>query len=174
MSRRDLASYTFQPVAAADLPLLRGWLATPEVTRWWGDPDEEIALLEGDLLEPRMVMRLVSFESTPFAYAQDYAVRDWPQPHFAALPVGSRAIDAFIGEPSMIGVGHGSAFLRLLAGRLRSEGAPVVAIDPHVENFRARAAYRKAGFRGDAIVATDTGWAVLMTFDPDGLGDASL
>jgi len=30
---------------------------------------------------------------------------------------GSRAIDAFIGEPDMIGRGYGSVFLRLLAHR---------------------------------------------------------
>jgi aminoglycoside 6'-N-acetyltransferase len=55
-----------------------------------------------------MVMRIVSFEGRPFAYAQDYAVHVWPQPHFAHLPSGSRAIDSFIGEPDMIGRGHGS------------------------------------------------------------------
>jgi aminoglycoside 6'-N-acetyltransferase len=60
-------------------------------------------LLWEDMDEPRMVMRIVCFEGRPFAYAQDYAVHVWPQPHFAHLPSGSRAIDSFIGEPDMIG-----------------------------------------------------------------------
>ena len=105
------------------LPMLRRWLRTPQVARWWGDPDAEAALLEGDLDEPRMVMRIVSFDGRPFAYAQDYAVDVWPQPHLAVLPRGSRAIDAFIGEPDMIGSGHGPSFLRRLACAADSRGA---------------------------------------------------
>jgi aminoglycoside 6'-N-acetyltransferase len=122
-------------------------------------------LLRQDMDEPRMVMRIVSFEGRPFAYAQDYAVHVWPQPHFAHLPPGSRAIDSFIGEPDMIGRGHGSAYLKLLAERLRVEGAPVVAIDPDVDNLRARRAYEKAGFRGDTVVESGEGPAILMIFD---------
>lgn len=80
----------------------------------------------GDLV--KWVMQIVSFDGRPFAYAQHYAVHTWPQAHFEGLPPGSRAIDAFIGEPDMVGKGHGSVFLRLLAGQLRHAGAPLVAI----------------------------------------------
>jgi aminoglycoside 6'-N-acetyltransferase len=132
--------------------------------RWWGDPEEQAALLREDLDEPHMVMRIVSYEGRPFAYVQDYDVHAWPQPHFNHLPAGSRAIDAFIGEPSMISQGHGAAFLRLLAERLTAEGAPVVAVDPDVENLRARRAYEKAGFRGEDLVETGAGPVILMTF----------
>ena len=111
-----------------------------------------------------MVMRIVSFEGRPFAYAQDYAVHRWPQPHFEHLPVGSRAIDSFIGEPDMLGRGHGSAYLRRLALRLRAEGAPVVAIDPALDNLRARRAYEKAGFHGGSVVESSAGRAIVMTF----------
>lgn len=144
--------------------MLRRWLETPEVVRWWGDPEEQAALLAEDLNEPRMVMRIVSFEGRPFAYAQHYAVHVWPQPHFAHLPPGARAIDAFIGEPAMLGRGHGSAFLRRLALNLLEEGAPIVAIDPDAENLRARRAYWKAGFRGETVVESGEGPAVLMVF----------
>jgi aminoglycoside 6'-N-acetyltransferase len=157
-------AYTFRPAVRADLPRLNEWLRTPEVVHWWGDPEEQAALLQADLDEPRMVMRIVSFAGRPFAYAQDYAVHVWPQPHFDHLPPGSRAIDAFIGEPDMIGRGHGAAFLRLLALQLMAEGAPLVAIDPDVANMRARRAYAKAGFSGDTIVETGEGPAVLMIF----------
>jgi aminoglycoside 6'-N-acetyltransferase len=157
-------SYTFRPADRRDLPMLERWLRTTEVVRWWGDPQEQAALLREDLDEPRMVMRIVSLAGRPFAYAQDYDVHAWPQSHFAHLPAGTRAIDSFIGEPDMIGQGHGSSYLRLLAQRLRADGAPVVAIDPDVENLRARRAYAKAGFRGDVIVDAGAGPAVLMLF----------
>jgi aminoglycoside 6'-N-acetyltransferase len=166
----DSSAYAFRLATRQDLPMLRRWLRTPEVVRWWGDPEEQAAMIEEDFCEPLMVMRIVSFRGRPFAYAQDYEVHSWPQPHLAHLPPGTRAIDAFCGAPGMIGRGHGAIWLRLLAERLRAEGAPLVAIDPDVTNLRARRAYARAGFWGDAVVETAAGPAVLMIF---GAGDAA-
>jgi aminoglycoside 6'-N-acetyltransferase len=157
--------YAFRPLARDDLPLLANWLRAPEVTRWWGDPDEEFALIEEDLDAAAMAQWIVSFEEAPFAYAQAYEVHAWPQSHLAHLPSGAMAVDAFIGEPGMIDRGHGARFLRLLADELIGAGAPLVVIDPDAGNRRARRAYRKAGFRGDAVVETSGGSAVLMVFD---------
>ena len=159
-----MTDYTFRPAAPTDLPMFARWLATPEVVRWWGDPAHQYRLLEEDLNEPAMVMCVVSYQGRPFAYAQHYDVRAWPQPHFAHLPPGSRAIDAFVGEPDMLGHGHGTRVLRLLAEQLLARGAPVVAIDPDVDNLRARRAYFNAGFRGEEVVETGEGPAVLMLF----------
>jgi aminoglycoside 6'-N-acetyltransferase len=159
-------NYAFRSATHHDLPMLRRWLETPAVVRWWGDPQKQHALLEEDLGEPLMVMRIVSFEDRAFAYAQDYDVRSWGgAAHFDGFPRGTRAIDTFIGEPDMIGRGHGSRFLRVLAERLRREGAPLIAIDPDVNNMRARRAYEKAGFRLEAFVETKEGPAALMLFE---------
>jgi RimJ/RimL family protein N-acetyltransferase len=40
-----------------------------------------------------------------------------------------------------------------------------VAIDPDIHNHRARRAYKKAGFRGDTEVVTNSGPAILMIFE---------
>jgi aminoglycoside 6'-N-acetyltransferase len=157
--------YAFRAATHDDLPMLRAWLATPEVVRWWGDPAEQYALIEEDLANPLMVMRIVVFDTQPFAYVQDYDVHTWPPAHFAHLPEGARGIDAFIGVPEMIGRGHGAAFLRERAGQLVAAGAPCVAIDPDATNLRARRAYAKAGFIGDTIVATAAGPVAVMLFD---------
>lgn len=162
----DRAAYSFRLATANDLPRLRRWLNAPEVRRWWGNPIEQFELLRADLNEPLMTMRIISLGGRPFAYAQDYDVHSWPQPHLSHLPRGSRAIDSFVGWPSMIGRGHGQAYLRLLAERLCAEGAPLVAIDPAEENLRARRAYKKAGFRLQTMVVTETGPAALMVFEP--------
>ena len=156
--------YLFRPVERDDLVILSDWLRTPEVARWWGDPDEEFALIEEDLDGAEMAQWIVTLEKAPFAYAQAYEVHAWPQAHFAHLPSGAVAVDAFIGEPAFLGRGHGARFLRALAERLIAAGAPLVAIDPAATNERARRAYRKAGFRGDETVWTPAGSAVLMTF----------
>ena len=162
-----MAAYSCRPATESDLPMLRRWLRAPEVVRWWGDPLREAALLEEDLANPLMTMLIVSHEGRPFAYAQHYDVGSWPQAHFAGLPPGTRAIDAFIGEPEMIGRGHGAFFLGLLARRLLDDGAPLVAIDPDHGNLRARRAYAKAGFEDRGLVETGEGMAALMLFSPD-------
>jgi aminoglycoside 6'-N-acetyltransferase len=164
--KADLSAYSFRPASAGDLPRLRRWLSAPEIARWWGDPRDEFELLHADMNELRMTMRIVSFRGAPFAYVQDYEVHTWPQAHLAHLPQGSRATDSFIGRPSMIGRGHGQAYLRLLAERLCAEGAPLVAIDPAIDNVRARRAYEKAGFRAEGTVATEAGPVILMLYEP--------
>jgi aminoglycoside 6'-N-acetyltransferase len=158
--------YAFRPVAWDDFPLIERWLQTPEVVRWWGDPADELALLRGDMSEPQMTMLLVTCDGTPFAYAQHFEVHAWPQPHLADLPAGARAVDAFIGEPDMLGRGHGSAFLSLLVEALVRDGAPLVAIDPDEDNERARRAYANAGFRDEGIVPTEGSPVALMLYRP--------
>ncbi|MBV9976344.1 MAG: GNAT family N-acetyltransferase [Hyphomicrobiales bacterium] len=156
--------YSFRPLVRDDLTMISHWLHAPEIMRWWGDPDEEFALIEEDLDGAGMAQWVVFVEGKPFAYAQAYDVRAWPQSHFAHLPAGSMAIDAFVGEPHLIGRGHGSRFLRALAEKLIAAGTPLVAIDPVIDNERARRAYRKAGFRGEEPVLSPAGLAVLMIF----------
>jgi aminoglycoside 6'-N-acetyltransferase len=157
-------AYGIRPVSAEDLPMLRGWLESPHARRWWGDPDFEFALLEEDLSNPLMRMRIVSLDGRPFAYVQDYDIGAWPQDHLARLPEGTRAVDTFIGEQDLIGQGHGAAYVRLIARQLIAEGAPCVVVDPDPDNLRARRAYANAGFGSERLVLTPQGPAVLMTF----------
>ena len=156
-------SYGFRRMTREDFPIARAWLQTPEVRRWWADADGEVSLDEEDLDEPSMRMWMVSFHGRPFAYVQDYAPHAWDGHHFISLPHGARGIDQFIGEPEMIGRGHGTALIRAHVERLFAEGAPAVGTDPHPDNARAIRAYEKAGFvRGD-IQDTEWGRCLLMT-----------
>lgn len=90
-----------------------------------------------------------------------------PDSHLSHLRRGSMAIDSFIGWPSMIGLGHGQAYLRSLAKKLCAEGTTQVAIGPAIDNVRARRAYEKARFRAEVTVATEAGPAVLMLYEPE-------
>ncbi|MBA3676163.1 MAG: GNAT family N-acetyltransferase [Sphingosinicella sp.] len=157
--------YDFRPVTSDDLPLLRSWRARPHVVEYWGPP--EVGDAEESLADPRIAMWIVSHPSAgpsrPIAYAQDYSPHDWEGHHFAYLPAGSRGIDQYIGEPDLIGIGHGSAFVQAHCARLFSGGARAVGTDPHPRNLRARRAYEKAGFT-EASGPVDTLWgrAILM------------
>jgi len=159
--------YRFRSIIDADLPMLERWLKTPEVVRWWGDPAEQLALLIEDLDDPLMRQWIVEYGQHPFAYVQAYEAHAWPQVHFQGLPGGTQVIDAFIGEPEMLGRGHGGAFLGLLASSFIREGAPLVAIDPDAGNLRARRAFARAGFAEDAVVEAKQGMVVLMVFGGD-------
>ena len=157
--------YLFREATASDLTMLARWLETPEVVRWWGEPGEQLALLTEDLNVAAMQQWIVSLNGRAFAYAQAYDVHVWPQSHFAQLPPGSRGIDVFIGEPEMIGKGHGAALVRQLAQMLCAQGAPLVVVDPEAANQRARRAYTNAGFRIESLVEGEQGTDVLMVFD---------
>lgn len=159
-----MAAYHFRPLDRKDLPLIARWLESPEVARWWGDPQGELDLITGDFDEPAMRQWLVEWKDRPFAYVQTYRSGAWPQAHLEHLSPETAMVDAFIGEPAMLGVGHGGAFLREFAEKLIAEGAPQMAIDPAAENLRARRAYARAGFVGERVTAAAEGPAVVMVF----------
>ncbi|MBP1850125.1 GNAT family N-acetyltransferase [Rhizobium halophytocola] len=135
--------YKFQRVTPADFGRLAAWQSRPHVRAWWDAAEPFSAQKLQDLRVSRWI---VSIAERPFAYLQDYTVHGWDNHHFSALPKGSRGIDQFIGEPDMIGKGHGPAFIAQRLQDLFTAGAPVVATDPHPENARAISAYEKAGF----------------------------
>jgi aminoglycoside 6'-N-acetyltransferase len=157
-----LGSYSFRPMAAADLPRIRRWLAAPHVSEWWGDPDEQFALVSGDLDHPSMQQFIVAIDDRPFAYLQCYDPAAWPDHGFGLLAHDERGVDQFIGEPDFIDQGHGSGFIRAFADDLLKAGTPRVLTDPSPGNTRAIRAYEKAGFHKHGPVQTPDGSAVLM------------
>jgi aminoglycoside 6'-N-acetyltransferase len=159
------SAYLFHPMSRDHLPMIRRWLETPEVVRWWGDPDEQYDLVSGDLDHPDMDQFIVAVGDAPFAYIQCYVLSTW-NVSFGPQPLATRGIDQFIGDPDMIGQGHGSGFIRQFADRLLASGTPRVVTDPDPENARAVRAYANAGFQRDRVVDTSDGPALLMMRNP--------
>jgi aminoglycoside 6'-N-acetyltransferase len=157
--------YTFQSMTAADLPTVRQWLAAPHVAEWWGDPDQQFALVCDDLDHPAMQQFIVAREGRPFAYLQCYDPGAWPNHGFGALPPHTRGIDQFIGDAEMTGRGHGSTLIRAFVDNLFDTGVTRVVTDPEGANTRAIRAYEMAGFRRDHPVQTPDGPALLMVRD---------
>ncbi|MCR9236405.1 MAG: acetyltransferase [Alphaproteobacteria bacterium] len=140
---RTAKKYEFRQATMDDLDLLMKWQARPHVRAWWGsgEPyDQE------RISDPRVSRWIVSTNNSPFAFMQDYTVHGWEDHHFAKLPKGSRGIDQYVGDPDMIGVGHGSAFIGARMRAVFDEGAPIIATDPHPDNKRAISVYKKLGF----------------------------
>jgi len=157
--------YTFRAITAADLPLVRRWLALPHVLEWWGEPQEQYALLSGDLRQPSMDQFIFWTAGRPLGYLQSYDLVE-STTGFGQQPGGTRGIDLFIGEPSMIGRRHGSALIRCFVNELIKNGLPRVMTDPDPANGRAVRAYEKAGFEKDRVVQTPDGPALLMVLNP--------
>jgi aminoglycoside 6'-N-acetyltransferase len=157
--------YQFRRMTAADLPLVGGWLAMPHVVQWWGDTDEQVDLIREDLECLAMDQFVVAAEDRPFAYLQCYDPTAWPENGLGPHPFGARGIDQFIGDPNMIGHGHGSAFIRQFTDGLLTAGTPRVLTDPDPANARAIRAYEKAGFRAEGVVDTPDGLSLLMVRD---------
>ena len=138
-----MSRYQFLPMSAADLPLVRGWLAAPHVTQWWGDPDEQFGLVSEDLDQPAMNQFVVTIDGRPFAYLQCYDQTAWPDNGLGIHPSGTRGIDQFIGEPDMTGRGHGSSFIRAFIVALIRAGTPRVSW-PKIRRARRQAAISPA------------------------------
>ncbi len=143
--------FDLRVITEADLPLLARWHADRQVYEWWeGRPlsEEEVRAEYVDNDEP-VTCCLVHLDGRPIGYLQfyRYEVAEWR----AAVGLGEGedawGIDLFLAEEADRGRGVGT---RLLAGTLarlsQERGASLVLIDPHLDNPRAIACYRKAGF----------------------------
>jgi aminoglycoside 6'-N-acetyltransferase len=160
-----MTDYVFRRMSRADLALIQDWLVLPHVREWWGDPDEQYALVSGDLHEPAMDQHIVCLGGVPFGYLQCYELTAW-NTGFGPQPQGTRGIDLFIGAPDMIGLGHGSALVRHFVDDLLRNGSPRVVTDPSPSNSRAIRAYERAGFQRNCVVDTPDGPALLMFRNP--------
>ena len=162
-----MPEYAFTRAMRQDFPMLRDWLAMPHVAQAWGDPDEEIALIEAEIDGGDCQMHVVSVDDTPVGYIQDWCPHLAGVPHMTDQPAGTRAVDTFLGSPDHLGKGHAKAYVRRYAKRLLSRAAARVVTDPHLTNPRGIAMYRAAGFRPGPQRTSETGaQVVLMTFAP--------
>jgi aminoglycoside 6'-N-acetyltransferase len=146
-----------RPLEQADTPALRRILATPEVARWWDEPDDDFPMHD----DP---------DSTRFTIEVEGAVAGMIQYGEETDPKYRHAsIDIFL-DPALRGRGLGTEAVRLLARHLVADRRHHrVTIDPAAANTAAIRSYAKAGFRTVGIMrryerGTDGEWhdGVLM------------
>jgi aminoglycoside 6'-N-acetyltransferase len=127
-----------RPASEDDLDLLVGWLADPEVYRWWeGRPlsRDEVADVYTGRRRPEVDPFVVEAEGVPVAYLQVWQGTET-----------SGRIDMFlVPEARGRGLGPDAARTasRFLLGR---RGWTEVTVDPMVDNIRAIRAFEQAGF----------------------------
>ncbi len=157
--------YRFRDVSEADLGLLAGWLAEPHIAEWWGDPAAGLAEIREAIAAPSTRPMVVELDGAPIAYLQHYDPHMEDDHPYGDQPAGTLGLDLSIGPPDLVGIGHGSAILRQIAGELFAGGAPRLVIDPDPRNARAVRAYGKAGFAAFERRTTIYGAALMMARD---------
>ena len=125
---------TIRPLAHEDEDALLHIHRTPEVRRWWGDPEPRFPWDEP--------------EATRFTIEVDGAVAGLIQFWEETEPRYRHAgIDLFL-EPALHGQGLGTEAVRQMVRHLQDElGHHRITIDPAADNLAAIRAYEKAGFR---------------------------
>ena len=138
--------------------MARRWLLQPHVRRWWNDDPDEKDYPEGTLAEWRAAVRgedptdmyVIHMDGRPIGVMQAYRVDSYPDyvAQLGPLPAPAFSLDVFIGEPDLIGKGHGVALMRaFLPSAFDKYGVDYCVIGPARANVSAIRSYEKAGFR---------------------------
>ncbi|WP_342070298.1 GNAT family N-acetyltransferase [Yoonia algicola] len=151
-----MRNYTFRSLTEADLPLMRRWLQAAHVKVWWPDADKQIALMEKDMDNTAIDMRVVSLINHPFAYIHDHDARAFPLPQYADLPHGARVMATFVGDNDFMGQGHSVGYIDAHVRTLRVK-YPMVAAGVGTTDTRTISIYRQAGFKNRRLATTGEG-----------------
>ena len=147
--------------------MLAAWLAEPHVAAWWDDPEVELAEIREHIDSISVEPLIVEFSGRPIGYLQSYDPHLEDGHPYQDQPFGTLGIDISIGDPELVGIGHGSSIVRQFTDQLFAEGAPRVIIDPDPANGRAIRAYEKAGFKPLGERISEYGHVVLMARDAE-------
>jgi len=149
---------SYRAATEADVPLLVGWHADPDVSRYWDDETFTEEEMRGRLARPDVDMWIVTDGGEAVGLIQSWWEADPPR---------RGGIDGFL-IPSARGRGVMPAIARQLAADLRAQGWAQVTVDPYEWNERAIRGWEKAGFvevsRGHAPDEDHSAKWVLMRF----------
>lgn len=147
----------------SDYSHLLQWLTTPEVLEWYEGRDQTFDLADvlaeygpgGEHERDGTIPTIIELDGEPIGYAQLYELDDPADAEAFDLDDGRGiwSLDLYIGRPDLFGQGIGRAVCRTAADfMLDRYTAREIVILPYIENRRAIAAYRAAGFVGDHVV----------------------
>jgi aminoglycoside 6'-N-acetyltransferase len=150
-----------RPLARADFPLLGRWLGTPHVHRWWHHQTTPEALERDfgpslDGADPAQ-LRIAVAAGRPFGFVQHHRFDDNPGYRgdvaaFVEVPDDAISIDYFVGEPTMLGQGWGSAMIEAVLSQIWRDRPNAAVIVPVADvNVASRRVLERLGFRRAAV-----------------------
>jgi len=125
-----------RPATDADVELLVGWHADPEISRYWDDETFTTDEIQERLARSEVDPWIIEAEGEPVGYLQSWWEEDEPR---------RGGLDGYL-IPSARGRGLMPDAARTLARSLLAEGWQYVTVDPYEWNERAIRGWRKAGF----------------------------
>jgi aminoglycoside 6'-N-acetyltransferase len=149
---------SFRRATRDDFPLIAAWLAQPHVARWWNhevtpDAMERDFGPSADDAEPSED-HIVLLDGRPIGLLQFSRYADYPEYQdelgdLVELPHDAVSIDYLIGDPTLIGQGHGTAMLGAFVQRIwRADPlASCVVVPVSSANPASWRALLSAGFR---------------------------
>jgi aminoglycoside 6'-N-acetyltransferase len=164
-------AYGFRPLTGKDMPLLARWLAEPHVAAWWGDKETELRGIAENIDSISVEPFIMELDGRPIGYIQSYDPHLEDENPYQDQPTGTLGIDQFIGEPELLGKGHGTQLIAEFVEMLLEEGAPRVIIDPDPANAVAIRVYEKVGFQPIGRRQTEHGEVLLMAIDNEEVDD---
>lgn len=159
------SGYEFSRVQKGDVAQVRAWMNEPHIVDWWTPSEDEFAEMGNEGIDSPVVRYIVSHNGRPFAYIQCYDPEaDYDYWGNNVQESGTYGIDQFIGDPEMIGYGHGINFLKAFVGMVKStQGVKKIIVDPAPDNMPAIRCYSQVGFRKGKVIETPEGPALIMT-----------
>jgi aminoglycoside 6'-N-acetyltransferase len=136
---------SFEP--EQDKKMVKEWLESPHVKKWWGDPEEELKLiLEAPDQEGQYII-LADDQAVGYLQWQKVTRSELDVAGLTEIPEGAIDIDIAIGKAENMGKNLGSRALKhLIKTVLLEVPAPMIMICTSMDNFQAQKAFEKAGF----------------------------
>jgi aminoglycoside 6'-N-acetyltransferase len=145
------SDFVLRPIAPADAAELRRIHATPEVSRWWDEPEDDFPF-DDDTDTTRLVIEVEGRVAGMIQYWEE------TEPKYRHA-----GIDLFL-DAAFHGRGIGTEAVRRVVRLLLDErGHHRITIDPAAANAVAIRAYEKVGFRTVGVMRS-------YERDPDGRG----
>lgn len=142
-----------RPARDDDWPLIRRWLARPEIVRWWGPKATTEAEVMMAMATPQAICRIIEVDGAPagYAHALDAGLSGDALP--PEVPLGAWQIDLFVAAPEHRGRGIGGRALQEITTEVFGTTLALAAcVEVPVSSERTVRAYEAAGFRWRAIV----------------------
>jgi len=127
---------SYRAATEADVPLLVGWHADPDVSRYWDGETFTEDEMRGRLARPDVDVWILTDGGEPVGLLQS-----WWEPD----PPKRGGLDGFL-IPSARGRGIMPTVARQLASDLLAQGWTEVTVDPYAWNETAVRAWARAGF----------------------------
>ncbi|MGH7949132.1 MAG: GNAT family N-acetyltransferase [Candidatus Binataceae bacterium] len=159
------ARYEFVPLTAEHRALVLRWLAEPHIAEYWNDGEAPERRFARYLAEPKVERYICRIDGRDAGFIQGYRANDYPPPDGVRWNSETWGTDLYLGEPDLIGHGHGIGMLNAFVELLRRRGATRILIDPEPRNLRAIHVYERVGFRRIGVFTEAANPALFLEFD---------